>query len=338
MFEELGLKKIESDVMQWAETSIPHLVKNKNLCAQMYYTNVVGKDIPPMVDIKTIAQAKEEFKRFVPTKKPDGQMTKYYASLRVVIVNLLENNRKPYFGCPICLKKVDKNVGVCRNFAKHTEEVPAEDLKWQFWQAGDATDTVTLGFPPGRFQKQEEMLNHDLIVSGSINERDATFSVSSIVSNKVLHGLDGKPLRILKKTDIPVSNPVTLPVRTEALKVTIPKTAEKKPEPAVPVLIAKTDPETPTGDIKLTYDEITELDRGLKKVLKKSAVDNPMGFDSLLIWARVQLQFKKWPKGKVREEAAAAYLKSKENDYFTFTDKDHVKALTVSEDPEEDEK
>ena len=189
-FVELGLIRDQEKIIEWGIQKYPHFVKNKNLIAQLWYTQVLGKVLPTPQKIVSIEELRVKAKAFADAgdlKTDTGKDRRVWGSLEVMIVGPLGDGR-PYFGCPKCLRSIDKNIGVCINndekFGHPDETIEGQNLTWQNWQAGDSTGEVVITFSPNKKQTPQTIQGNVLVISGSLSLRDGRYTVWEIVKNK----------------------------------------------------------------------------------------------------------------------------------------------------------
>lgn len=337
IWDELGIEEHKPDALDWIETAFPNVAGNEILAAQLYFTNVLEKTLPPPVDTITVDELKQKHKEFVPVKLPNGKMSRLYATVKVIMVQALENPRG-YFGCPACTKGVNKAVGVCSNMEAHPgEEYEGETLHFQPWQAGDATGSIIVSFGPNAHQEPVTTQYWTLTLQGSMNDRDGTFSVWEVLSKKPPKVKKGK-LKTLKKLD---SKPKPKP---KPKKVVVDESDEKTfddPEEDTAAIFGTSESEgedagveglSRNGDFDFGFakEEESSLVRDFKILLKRHFTEEANKFENMVRWARVRPIFLKWEKGEERDVAVTAFLdKMHEAGYFELID--GGKALAMGE-------
>jgi hypothetical protein len=200
-FVELGLVRDQAKILEWGLEKFPHFAKNKNLIAQLWYTQVLGKVLPTLQTIVSVEDLRKKAKEFADAgelKTADGKDKRVWGSIEVMVVGPLGDGR-PYFGCPKCLRGIDKNIGVCINenveYGHPGEEIEGQSLTWQNWQTGDSTGEVVITFSPNKKQTPHTIQGNILTLSGSLSLRDGRYTVWEIVKNKHSGVKMGTPLK-----------------------------------------------------------------------------------------------------------------------------------------------
>lgn len=328
IWEDLNIAEHRDEALVWAEDAFPQFLGNESLIAQLYFTNVMEKNLPPPVDITSIEDLKVKFAAFEPVTKPDGKQTKLYASIEVVMVQLLDDKRG-YFGCPRCYRKVDKNVGICSHLDHVGEDVKGAALTFQKWQGGDNTGNIVVTFGPSNHQAPHDTQYYTLTLQGSCNNRDGSFNVWEILNKKSPKGL--KKIKKLQKA-VPKLEPKAevMVEKLEEVLVEDEKDDEgtlAESKDAAKAIFGEGEETEETGDegdleiVGLSTEQVSKLTRDFKKLLRQHYTKKSNSFKNILRWMIVQPQFRKIEKGKEREAVVMNFLKKMEtNGLYTFED------------------
>lgn len=338
IWEDLNIAEHRDEALVWAEDAFPQFLGNEALVAQLYFTNVMEKNLPPPVDLTSVEDLKKKFAEFEPVTKPDGKQTKLYATIEVVMVQLLDDKRG-YFGCPKCYRKVDKNVGICSHIDHVGEDVKGVSLTFQKWQGGDNTGNIVVTFGPSNHQLPHDTQYYTLTLQGSCNNRDGSFNVWEILNKKSPKGL--KKIKKLQKT---VSKPEPKAVVEELEEVSIVEdkknggdTSEKSAETVDDIFgegeeTERTGDEGDIGTLGLSVEQISKLTRDFKKLLKQHYTKKPNSFKNIIRWMVVQPQFREVPKGEEREAVVRTFLDKMEVDgLYAFEDAEKEQVISKLE-------
>jgi hypothetical protein len=333
IWEDLNIAEHRDEALVWAEDAFPQFLGNEALVAQLYFTNVMDKNLPPPVDLTSVEDLKKKFAEFEPVTKPDGKQTKLYATIEVVMVQLLDDKRG-YFGCPKCYRKVDKNVGICSHIDHVGEDVKGVSLTFQKWQGGDNTGNVIVTFGPSSHQLPHDTQYYTLTLQGSCNNRDGSFNVWEILNKKSPKGF--KKVKKLRKT---VSKPEPKAVVEEPKEVPVVEdeksdtsTSEEASE-IIDDIFGEGEETKGVGDegdigtLGLSTEQVSKLTRDFKKLLKQHYTKKPNSFKNIIRWMVVQPQFREVPKGEEREAVVRTFLDKMEADglyAFEDTEKEQV--------------
>jgi hypothetical protein len=308
IWEELSIAEHKERAMKWAEDAFPQFLNNEALVAQLFLTNVLNKTLPPPVDIITITDLLEKFKKFTPVVGPDGKESKLYATIEVVMVQMLDDKRG-YFGCPKCYAKVDRRGGYCTNPEHPGEEPHGVNLTFQKWQAGDGTGNIIVTFGPSSHQNPADTVNYTLTIQGSMNNRDGSFNAWEIVNKKAPKKL--RKLESLKKTEnVEIVKEVIVDEKGED------DVFEDPEEATAAIFGAGVETTAGTGGTVearvLTTAAKDTVIRSFKKLLKQHYTKEPNTTKNILNWLSVQPQFKDWAKGSERDVIIAEFLAEQE--------------------------
>lgn len=213
-FVELGLTRDQEKIMDWGMETYPHFSKNKNLIAQLWYTQVLGKVLPTPQTIVSVEDLRKKAKEFADAgelKTADGKDKRVWGSIEVLMVGPLGDGR-PYFGCPKCLRGVDKNIGVCINETAHPgEQIDGQNLTWQNWQAGDSTGEIIVTFAPNKKQSPHSIQGSILVLSGSLSLRDGRYTVWEVIKSKSMGKQMATSLKATAKEVVPAVEEMEVP-------------------------------------------------------------------------------------------------------------------------------
>lgn len=338
IWEDLNIAEHRDEALVWAEDAFPQFLGNEPLVAQLYFTNVMEKNLPPPVDLTSVEDLKKKFAEFEPVTKPDGKQTKLYATIEVVMVQLLDDKRG-YFGCPKCYRKVDKNVGICSHIDHVGEDVKGVSLTFQKWQGGDNTGNIIVTFGPSSHQLPHDTQYYTLTLQGSCNNRDGSFNVWEILNKKSPKGL--KKVKKLRKT---VSKPEPKAVVEEPKEVPVVEdeksdtsTSEETSE-TIDNIFGEGEETEGSGDegdigtLGLSTEQVSKLTRDFKKLLKQHYTKKPNSFKNIIRWMVVQPQFREVPKGEEREAVVRTFLDKMEADgLYAFEDAEKEQVISKLE-------
>ena len=335
IWEDLNIAEHRDEALVWAEDAFPQFLGNEPLIAQLFFTNVMEKNLPPPVDLTSVEDLKAKFAEFEPVTKPDGKQTKLYATIEVVMVQLLDDKRG-YFGCPKCYRKVDKNIGICSHLDHVGEDVKGVSLTFQKWQGGDNTGNIVVTFGPSNHQLPHDTQYYTLTLQGSCNNRDGSFNVWEILNKKSPKGL--KKIKKLQKA-APKPEPKAVVEEPEEVPVVEHKeddkdTLDEAAETADDIFGEgeKTEGSGDEGDIEilgLSTEQVSKLTRYFKKLLKQHYSKKANSFKNIIRWMVVQPQFREFPKGEEREAVVKVFLSKMEaNGLYAFEDDE--KELVIS--------
>jgi hypothetical protein len=344
-FVELGIGRDQEKIMEWGLDKYPHFVKNKNLIAQLWYTQVLGKILPTPQKIFAIEDLKKKAKEFADAgdlKTPEGRDRRIWGSIEVLIVGPLGDGR-PYFGCPKCLKSIDKNIGVCINtddkFGHPGEEIEGQDLTWQNWQVGDSTGDLVVTFAPNNKQTPHTIQGNVLVLSGSLSLRDGRYTVWEIVKNKHTGMSIGTSLKNATPEDVDVESEV-VEVVPELVSDDIGEDIiDQKTEETETISFEDTEEEVgaelfeglgelgneTTEEVELLIEGFDSLEKRFKTALKryvgKKVVDNGV----MIKWMLVQPQLRTNPDKEKLAKMFLDVMVTKE--YITIDDDGNLKNL-----------
>jgi len=329
IWEDLGIAEHEDAAMQWAEDAFPQFLGNPALIAQLYFTNVLEGTIPPPVDVTTVADLLEKFKKFEPVIGPDGKESKLYATIEVLMVQMLDDSRG-YFGCPLCYRKVDRTIGFCTDASHPGEEPQGVQHTFQKWQAGDNTGNIIVTFGPANHQAEADTKNYTMTIQGSVNNRDGTFNAWEIINKKA-------PKRLRKLTGIKRTVPPE--VALEVKEVVANEQSDEDTDELLETAEAATEAIFGSGDVEeeveeagLSEREVETITRSFKKLLKQHYTKKPNTTKNLLNWLSVQPQFRKWPKGDERDVIVKEFLDGlEEQGLFAYEDEGKEKIISKLE-------
>jgi hypothetical protein len=346
-FVELGLTRDRERIMEWGYEKFPHLSKNKNLIAQLWYTQVLGKVLPTPQTIVSVEELRKKAKEFADagqTKTDDGKDKRVWGSIEVIMVGPLGDGR-PYFGCPKCLRSVDKNIGVCINEEAHPgEQIEGQMLTWQNWQAGDSTGEVIVTFAPNNKQTPHTVQGNVLTLSGSLSLRDGRYTVWEIIKNKALGVSMGTELKNTTKDaeveanpESEISEPENIPEPEEISvgEIVVDQITEEGDESAfeesedddvgAEVFAELGEVVEETGDITAKIDGIDSLEKKFKNALKRYVGKKVVKVDVMQRWLLVQPQLRALPNN---EELAKEFLTlMEEKKFISVDDEDNLKNL-----------
>jgi len=335
IWEELNILEHREEALEWAEIAFPQYSGNESLIAQLYYSSAMEKSLPPPVDIITVGDLKEKFADFTPEMKPDGKETKLYATIEVVMVQMLDDSRG-YFGCPHCYNKVDKNVGICMNMDPENghpgEEYKGTSLTFQKWQAGDNTGSIIVTFGPSSHQELHDTQFYTLTIRGSMNNRDGSFNAWEVINKKSPKGLKGlKKLEGKKKEKETKLEPEH---KLEEVIVDDEKSDEEPFEETEESVDNIFGDEGEAGEGEFTFEGLTEeenanLTRDFKNILKKHYTAKPNAFKNVIRWMVVQPQFRKWTKGEERDAVVRSFLEqARKSGLYDFVDEEETEVIS----------
>lgn len=325
IWEDLSIAEHRDEALKWAEDTFPQYLGNEALVAQLYYSNVLKKNLPPPVEVITVANLLEKFKKFEPVIGPDGKESKLYATIEVAMVQMLDDKRG-YFGCPQCYRKVNRQSGFCSNPDHPGEDVKGVSLTFQKWQAGDSTGNIVVTFGPSAHQKEADTKNYTLTIQGSINNRDGSFNAWEIINKKAPKRL--RALASLKKEES-VVKVIPEAVILEEDVVTLSENPEELTEA---IFGGDEKGETDVRDIRLTGADKDAVIRSFTKLLKQHYTKKPNTTKNMMNWLGVQPQFRKWDKGTEREAVIKAFIDELETaGMFVYADEKHETMLSKLE-------
>lgn len=322
IWEDLSIAEHREEALEWAEKTFPQFMGNEALVAQLYFTNVMDKNLPPPVDIITIGDLLEKFKKFEPIIKPDGKETKVYATIEVLMVQMLDDSRG-YFGCPKCFRKVDRQAGYCTDPSHPGEEAKGVSLTFQKWQSGDNTGNMIVTFGPSAHQEPADTVNYTLTIQGSVNNRDGTFNVWEIVNKKA-------PKKLRKLTSLKKKEKVEPEVEKEVAKdAETEDTIREDTEAATEAIFGTGEEEENAEEGGLTSADKDKIIRSFRKLLRQHYTKKPNSTKNILNWLSVQPEMKEWPKGEERNSVVKEFLDELEGTGM-FAYEDDKKEMIIS--------